>query len=321
MSTRDGNRIQNAGGRSFGFLRGPTKAVFCLLSSVFCFLALVSPVTAQMGGPRSDSPMYSSRPYREPAPVGLPTALKDVGIDQKLNEQLPLDLVFQNERGEQVKLGDYFGKKPVVLSLVYYDCPMLCNQVLNGMISAFKVMAFSPGQEFDVVTVSFDTRESSKQAAAKKKTYVGYLPEAKRAEANSGWHFLTGDEKNVKALTEAIGFRYRFDEVTNQFAHGSAIYVTTPEGKLARYFYGIEYAPRDLRLGLIEAAENKIGTPMDQLLLYCYHYDPTTGKYGAAVINLIRLGGVFTLIAVAGLFLFMRRRNSQRVQTPVGGTV
>ena len=321
MNTRDGNRIQNAGGRNFGFLRGPTKAVFCLLASVFCFLTLVSPVAAQMGGPRSDSPMYSYRPYREPAPVGLPEALKEVGIDQKLNEQLPLDLVFQNERGEQVKLGDYFGKKPVVISLVYYDCPMLCNQVLNGMISAFKVMAFSPGQEFDVVTVSFDTRETATQAASKKKTYVGYLPEAKRAGANSGWHFLTGDEKNVKALAEAIGFRYRFDEVTNQFAHGSAIYVATPEGKLARYFYGIEYAPRDLRLGLIEAAENKIGTPMDQLLLYCYHYDPATGKYGAAVINLIRLGGVFTLIAVGGLFWFMRRRNAQRLQTPVGGTV
>jgi protein SCO1/2 len=232
-----------------------------------------------------------------------------------------MDLVFQNENGEQVKLGDYFGKKPVVLSLVYYDCPMLCNQVLNGMISAFKVMAFSPGQEFDVVTVSFDTRETAAQAASKKRTYVGYLPQAKRAGANSGWHFLTGDEKNVKALTEAVGFRYRFDEVTNQFAHASAIYVATPEGKLARYFYGIEYAPRDLRLGLIEAAENKIGTPMDQILLYCYHYDPATGKYGAAVINLIRLGGVLTLIAVGIMFWLMRRRNTQRLHSPVGGTV
>ena len=276
---------------------------------------------AQMGGPRRDSPMYSSRPYSPSAPVGLPAALKEVGIDQKLNGQLPLDLVFQNERGEQVKLGDYFGKKPVVLSLVYYDCPMLCNQVLNGMISSFKVMAFSPGQEFDVVTVSFDSRETSAQAAAKKKTYVNYLPAAKREGANNGWHFLTGDEKSIQTLSEAIGFRFKFDQVTNQFAHASAIYVATPEGKLARYFYGIEYAPRDLRLGLIEAAENKIGTPMDQLLLYCYHYDPATGKYGAAVINLIRLGGVLTLIAVAGLFWFMRRRNLQRMQSPVGGTV
>lgn len=265
--------------------------------------------------------MYTSRPYSPSASTGLPSALKDVGIDQKLNAQLPLDLVFTDERGEQVKLGDYFGKKPVVLSLVYYDCPMLCNQVLNGMISSFKVMAFAPGQEFDVVTVSFDSRETATQAAAKKKTYIGYLPEAKRAGATNGWHFLTGDEKNIHALTEAIGFRYRFDEVTNQFAHASGIYVATPEGKLARYFYGIEYAPRDLRLGLIEAAANKIGSPMDQVLLYCYHYDPTTGKYGAAVINLIRAGGVLTLIAIAGLFIFMRRRNAQRMDSPVGGTV
>lgn len=273
-----------------------------------------------MGQPRSGSPMYSSKPYEPSRTVGLPTALKDVGIDQKLNAQLPLDLVFQNEQGQEVRLGDYFGKKPVVVSLVYYDCPMLCNQVLNGMISAFKVMAFAPGQEFDVVTVSFDTRETAEQAAKKKQTYVGYLPEAKRAGANAGWHFLTGDEKNVKALTDAIGFRYHYDEATQQFAHASAIYVATPEGKLARYFYGIEYAPRDLRLGLIEAAQNKIGSPMDQILLYCYHYDPATGKYGAAVINLIRLGGVLTLIAVAGLFVFMRRRNAQRMHSPVGGT-
>lgn len=299
----------------------PVSSAFCLLLSAFFLLVLASPASAQMGGPRSGSPMYSSRPYSPSAPTGLPSALKDVGIDQNLNGQLPLDLTFTNERGEPVKLGDYFGKKPVVLALVYYDCPMLCNQVLNGMVSAFKVMAFSPGQEFDVVTVSFDNRESANQAAAKKKTYVGYLPAAKRDGANNGWHFLTGDEKNIHALTEAIGFRFKFDQVTNQFAHGSAIYVATPQGKLARYFYGIEYAPRDLRLGLIEAAENKIGSPMDQLLLYCYHYDPTTGKYGAAVINLIRLGGVLTLVAIGGMFWFMRRRNAQRMQSPLGGTV
>lgn len=298
-----------------------TTSLFGLLFAVSYLLGLAHPVSAQMGQPRGNSPMYKSRPYEPSSTNGLPTALKDVGIDQKLNAQLPLDLVFQNEQGQQVKLGDYFGKKPVVISLVYYDCPMLCNQVLNGMVSAFKVMAFAPGQEFDVVTVSFDTRETSAQAATKKRTYVGYLPEAKRAGANTGWHFLTGDEKNVRALTDAIGFRYHYDNVTNQFAHASAIYVATPEGKLARYFYGIEYAPRDVRLGLIEAAENKIGSPMDQILLYCYHYDPATGKYGAAVINLIRLGGVLTLIAVAGLFIFMRRRNAQRMQSPVGGTV
>jgi protein SCO1/2 len=274
----------------------------CLLPSAYCQLV-----------PQGNSPLYSSRPYEARAPSGLPKALNDVGIDQKLNEQLPLDLMFKNENGEAVRLGDYFGKKPVVLSLVYYQCPMLCNQVLNGMVTAFKVMAFKPGQEFEVVTVSFDPRETAVLAAAKKKTYVDYLPEAKRVGANAGWHFLTGDAASIKRLTEAIGFRYHFDETTNQFAHASAIYVTTPQGKLARYFYGIEYAPRDLRLGLIEAGENKIGSPVDQLLLYCYHYDPATGKYGAAVMNIMRLGGIVTLIAIAGMFLVLRRRGSARV--------
>jgi protein SCO1/2 len=281
---------------------------FCLLLSAFCF-----PAQAQFSQTQGNSPLYSSRPYEARAPSGLPKALKDVGIDQKLNEQLPLDLVFKNEKGEAVRLGDYFGKKPVVLSLVYYQCPMLCNQVLNGMVTAFRVMAFKPGQEFEVVTVSFDPRETPALAAAKKKTYVDYLPEAKRAGADAGWHFLTGDPESIKRVTEAVGFRYHFDEATNQFAHGSAIYVATSQGKLARYFYGIEYAPRDLRLGLIEAAENKIGSPVDQLLLYCYHYDPATGKYGAAVMNMMRIGGIVTLIAIGGMFLVLRRRVTQTV--------
>jgi protein SCO1/2 len=300
---------------------GTNQIAINVLLSISCILIFASAALAQMGQPRGNSPMYSSRPYEPSSTTGLPAALKDIGIDQKLNGQLPLDLVFRNENGEQVKLGDYFGKKPVVISLVYYECPMLCNQVLNGMISSFKVMALAPGQEFDVVTVSFDGRETPAQAAAKKRTYVGYLPEAKRASANAGWHFLTGDHENIHALTDAIGFRFGFDEATNQFVHASAIYVATPQGRLARYFYGIEYAPRDLRLGLIEASENKIGSPMDQVLLYCYHYDPATGKYGAAVLNLIRLGGVLMLIAVGGLFLFMRRRNAQRMHSPVGGAV
>jgi protein SCO1/2 len=246
--------------------------------------------------------------------------LENVGIDQNLNAQLPLDTTFRNEKGEVIRLGDYFGKKPVVLSLVYYNCPMLCNQVLNGMASAFKVMAFQPGQEFDVVTVSFDPRESPADAAAKKKTYVQYLPEAKRASADAGWHFLTADETNIKKLTEAVGFRYTFDRATNQFAHASAIYVATPQGKLARYFYGIEYPPRDLRLGLIEASANKIGSPMDQLTLYCYHYDPTTGKYGAAVINIIRAGGVLTVMGIIILLLALRKRSAARWYVRVGGS-
>jgi protein SCO1/2 len=287
---------------------GKATTVVLLLLTTLCL-----PAHAQFSQTQGNSPLYSSRPYEARGPSGLPKALNGVGIDQKLNEQLPLELVFKDEHGENVRLGDYFGKKPVVLSLVYYQCPMLCNQVLNGMVTAFKVMAFQPGQEFEVVTVSFDLRETAALAAAKKDTYVNYLPEARRAGAARGWHFLTGDEASIKRLTDAVGFRYHFDEATNQFAHASAIYVTTPQGKLARYFYGIEYAPRDLRLGLIEAADNKIGSPVDQLLLYCFHYDPATGKYGAKVMNLMRAGGVATLVAMVAMFLLFRRREQAKV--------
>jgi protein SCO1/2 len=291
----------------------------CLVLLGFIAFSMAQTVRAQIGVPKGGSPLYNSQPYTPSAPTGLPSALKDVGIDQKLNEQLPLDLVLRDENGAEVKLGNYFGKKPVVLSLVYYQCPMLCNQVLNGMISSFRVMTFQPGQEFDVVSVSFDPREKAAVAAAKKKTYIDYLPAGKRAAAAAGWHFLTGDEANIRRLTEAVGFRYRFDAATNQYAHASAIYVATPEGKLARYFYGIEYAPKDLRLGLIEASQNKIGSPMDQLMLYCYEYDPATGRYGAAVLNIVRAGGVLTLIGFVVLFLILRRRNHARVDLPAGG--
>jgi len=284
--------------------------ILLLLLTVHCSLLTA---TAQFTGSQGNSPLYSARPYQPRAPVGLPKALTGVGIDQKLNEQLPLDLVLKNENGESVKLGDYFGKKPVVISLVYYQCPMLCNQILNGMVTAFKVMSFAPGKEFEVVTISFDPRETPALAAAKKKTYVDYLPEDRRAAAAAGWHFLTADEASIARITNAVGFRYHWDDATNQFAHASAIYVATSQGKLARYFYGIEYAPRDLRLGLIEAAENKIGSPVDQLLLYCYHYDPATGKYGAAVMNMMRVGGVITLIALAVLLLALRRRSRAQV--------
>lgn len=275
----------------------------CLLFGAFCSIA-----TAQFSQTQGNSPLYSSRPYEPRVPSGLPKALNGVGIDQKLNEQLPLDLVLKNENGESVKLGDYFGSKPVMVALVYYQCPMLCNQILNGMVTAFRVMQFAPGKDFDVVTISFDPRETPALAAAKKKTYVDYLPAAKRTDANNGWHFLTADEASIARITEAIGFRYHWDDATQQFAHASGIYVATPEGKLARYFYGIEYAPRDLRLGLIEASANKIGSPVDQLLLYCYHYDPATGKYGAAVLNLMRVGGVLTLIGMVAMLFLLRRR-------------
>src|SRR5215216_215133 len=185
---------------------------------VFVCLGAALPVFAQLGQPGPSSPLYGARPSAGNPSTGLPTALRDVRIDQKLDEQLPLDLVFRDENGQQVKLGQFFGQKPVVLSLVYYDCPMLCNQILNGMVTSFRVLPFQIGKEFDVVTISFDPRETSALAASKKKVYVNYLPEKMRAGANSGWHFLTGDQDNIAKLTEAVGFQYRYDEATKQFA-------------------------------------------------------------------------------------------------------
>jgi protein SCO1/2 len=246
-------------------------------------------------------------------------ALRDVGIDQKLDQQLPLDLVFHDESGQDVKLGQYFGQRPVVLAFVYYDCPMLCTQVLNGMVTSFRVLPFQVGKEFDVVTVSFDPRETSSLATSKKHVYINYLPEKMRPAAMNGWHFLTGDQANIAKLTEAAGFRYHYDEATKQFAHASGIMVTTPQGKLSRYFYGVEYAPRDLRLGLIESSANKIGSPVDQLLLYCYHYDPATGKYGAAVMKIMRIAGVLTVLAIVAMLFVLKGRNPKLMGVKTGG--
>ena len=186
---------------------------------------------------------------------------------------------------------------------------MLCTQILNGMVTSFRVLPFQVGKEFDVVTVSFDPRETSELAARKKKVYMDYLPEKMRANANNGWHFLTGDQTNIAKLTDAAGFRYHYDEATKQFAHASGIMVTTPHGKLSRYFYGVEYAPRDLRLGLIESSANKIGSPVDQLLLYCYHYDPASGKYGAPIMKVMRIAGVITMIGIVAMLLLLKSRN------------
>jgi protein SCO1/2 len=288
-----------------------------LLLMVICLLVLSSPAGAQPAGPPGpSSPLYGARTAEPGSPsTGLPTALRDVRIEQKLDQQLPLDLVFRDESGQQVKLGQYFGQKPVVLAFVYYDCPMLCTQVLNGMVTSFRVLPFQIGKEFEVVTVSFDSRETSALATNKKKVYVDYLPEKMRPAAANGWHFLTGDAENIAKLTDAAGFRYHYDEATRQFAHASGIMLTTPEGKLSRYFYGVEYAPRDLRLGLIESSQNKIGSPVDQLLLYCYHYDPSTGKYGAAVMKIMRIAGVATVLVIVAMLFALKKRNPADVKT------
>jgi protein SCO1/2 len=291
------------------------------LLMVICLLVLSFPVLAQIPRqPGPSSPLYGARTAEPGSPsTGLPTALRDVGIDQKLDQQLPLDLIFRDESGQEVKLGHYFGQRPVVLAFVYYDCPMLCTQVLNGMVTSFRVLPFQVGKEFDVVTVSFDPRETSTLATTKKKVYIDYLPEKMRPAAMNGWHFLTGDQANIAKLTEAAGFRYHYDEATKQFAHASGIMVATPQGKLSRYFYGVEYAPRDLRLGLIESSANKIGSPVDQLLLYCYHYDPATGKYGAAVMRVMRIAGVLTVLAIVAMLFVLKGRNPKLMGVKTGG--
>jgi len=293
-------------------------AAFCLLPTAF--LLLPTAVLAQAGPPGPSSPLYGARPESGGrASTGLPTALRDVRIEQKLDSQLPLDLIFRDESGQPVKLGQYFGSKPVVLAFVYYDCPMLCTQVLNGMVTSFRVLPFEIGKEFDVVTISFDPRETNELAAAKKKVYVGYLPDRFQANASNGWHFLTGDAESIKQITDAVGFRYHYDEATKQFAHASGIMIATPHGKLSRYFYGIDYPARDVRLGLIESAQDKIGSPVDQLLLYCYHYDPATGRYGAAIMNVMRAAGILTIIGVVAMLLFLRRWNKPTLTVKTGG--
>jgi protein SCO1/2 len=236
----------------------------------------------------------------------LPRALEGVGIDQKLDQQIPLDLVFRDEYGRDVPLSTFFHpEKPVILALVYYRCPMLCTQILTGLESSLKAVSFNPGQEFEVVSVSFDPKDTPGIAAAKKQMY---LRRYGRPNTADGWHFLTGDESDIKALTDAVGFHYKYDPKTDQFAHASGIMILTPEGHLSRYFYGVEYAPRDVRLGLVEASQNKIGNPVDQILLFCYHYDPATGKYGAIAMNLVRFAGVaFVLICGTFLLIVLRR--------------
>jgi protein SCO1/2 len=242
-----------------------------------------------------------------------PAGLKNVGIEQHLDEQIPLGLAFRDESGKTVHLGDYFGKKPVILNLVYYQCPMLCGEVLIGLESALKVLKFDVGDQFDVLTVSFDAHETPEMATAKK---AEYLKRYGRAGAEKGWHFLTGPQESIDALTKAAGFGYQYDEQTAQFAHATAIMLLTPEGKISQYYYGVEYAPKDLRLGLIEASENKIGNLADQVMLYCYHYDPQTGKYGAVIMRIMRLAGGATILVLGVFLAIMFRRGPAPPRLP-----
>jgi protein SCO1 len=270
--------------RVAGVLGSMVTVVLCAAS------ASAQPLSRQPGGPPASE---------------QPAILREVGIDQRLSERLPLDLPFRDEEGRDVRLGEYFGRRPVVLALVYYECPMLCTQVLNGLVRALTVLSFDVGREFDVVAVSFDPTEGPGLARAKKQSY---LERYGRPGTAAGWHFLTGVPESIDRLTKAVGFRYVYDRKRDQFAHGAAITILTPSGLISRYFYGIEYAPRDLRLGLVEASANRMGSIADQILLLCYHYDPSTGRYGFVALTLVRIGGILTIAAFA-LFLWRERRR------------
>jgi protein SCO1/2 len=247
-----------------------------LAVAVLFFHAAGVPVMAQSGPPGTDSPGASA--------TGVPEALMEVALEQRLDEMIPLDLTFRDEDGREVRLGEYFGEKPVVLTLVYYECPMLCTLVLNGLITSMRPLEFDIGDQFDVVTISIDPEETPDLGAEKKATH---LEQYGREGAEEGWHFLTGAQESISALAEAVGFKYFYDPESDEFAHASGIIVLTPEGRLARYFYGVEYSTRDLRFALMEASENRIGTVVDQMILYCYSYDPETGTYAAATFFII----------------------------------
>jgi protein SCO1 len=239
-----------------------------------------------------------------------PPGLKNVGIEQRLNQQIPPTLTFRDETGKTVQLSDYFGRKPMILNLVYYQCPMLCGEVLTGLESALRVLKFDVGKEFDVLTVSFDPKETPAMASEKK---AEYLKRYGRPGAAAGWHFLTGSAASVDALTRAAGFQYQYDPRSGQFAHATAIMVLTPEGKIGQYYYGVEFAPKDLRLGLIQASQNKIGTVVDQVLLYCYHYDPETGKYGAIISRVLQLAAGATVLILGTFLVVMFRMGPTKV--------
>ncbi|MGI8555552.1 MAG: SCO family protein [Pyrinomonadaceae bacterium] len=261
-----------------------------------------------------NSPLYAPKVYdpAQSAPNGLPKALQTVGITQNLGTQLPLDAEFKDENGNTVKLGDYFNHgKPVILALVYYECPMLCNEVLNGLTSSLKGISFDAGKDFEVVAISFDARENDKPDLAKNKK-TSYLTRYGRAGTENGWHFLTGTQNSIDAVTKAAGYNYVYDENTNQFAHAGGIMIATPEGKMSRYFYGIDYEPRQLKFGIIDSAQEKVGSPVDQLLLYCYHYDPATGKYGFAILRVIRVAAVALILGIIGMMLVFWRNNKKK---------
>jgi protein SCO1/2 len=248
-------------------------------------------------------------PSIESPPANVrPPGLKHVGIEQHLDEQIPSGLPFRDETGKAVRLGDYFGKRPLILNLVYYKCPMLCSEVLSGLTSALKPMKFDVGKDFDVLTISFDPRETPQDATESK---AKWLQRYAHPGAEQGWHFLTGPQQSIDGLTKAAGFSYDYNENSGQFAHATAILVLTPEGKIAQYYYGVEFSPKDLRLAMVQASQNRIGSVVDQVLLYCYHYDPSAGKYSVVILRVLRLAGIATVVLLGGFIFAMVRLDSR----------
>lgn len=280
--------------------------------------AIVSPRVARAGGAERFCRMAAGLALlllavpalaRAQTSDARPNILKDVGIDQNLGHKIPLDLIFRDEVGRTVRLADYFGSKPVILSLVYFNCPMLCTVVENGLLESLKTLKFDVGDQFEVLTVSFNPEDTPRLAAAKKEMYVGVYG---RPNAAAGWHFLTGEESSIRRLAAAVGFRYRYDPGSGQYAHATAIMVLTPDGKLSRYFYGIRYPAGGLRLSLVEASDHKIGNPVDAVLLYCCQYNPATGKYGVVISHILQLAGFATILTIGTLILMLSRAERRR---------
>ena len=275
------------------------------LAFVFLVSFVVSaqtPALAQTSGPAASG-------YRRDPGItasAVPAPLREIGFDQNLDHLVPLDTVFRDEGGRTVRLGDYFGRRPVVLLFAYYDCPMLCTQVINGLSSALGVLSLEPGKDFEIVTVSFNPKDTPATASAKKATY---LERYHRPGADTAWHFLSGDQSSIDRLTKAAGFRYVWDAQTKQFAHPTGVIVLTPEGRLARYLFGIEYGPRNLRFALVEASAGRVGSAVDSLLLYCYHYDPATGRYGLVIMRAMRIGGAVTVLTLVAFIVVMLRKE------------
>jgi protein SCO1/2 len=290
---------------------GKVASIVALLASV----VLPDMAAAQMTG----TPAAGYRPEPGMTASAIPAPLREIGFEQHINRQLPLDAEFRDEHGRVVRLRDYFGVRPVVLAFVYYDCPMLCTQIITAITSAIGVLSLDAGRDFDLVLISIDPREGPEQAVAKKAVY---LERYHRPTGSSGAHFLTGGEASIARVAEAAGFRYTWDEPTQQYAHPAGLIVTTPQGRPARYLFGLEYSPRDLRFALLEASEGRVGSKVDALLLYCFHYDPMAGRYGVVVLRVLRLAGVATVATVAGFIVVMtrRERRQRRAQHPAPGT-